>query len=351
MAAFSRPSRFEFPPDLSALSARLGCDPHLVQGGGGNTSYKRGDDFWVKASGTWLAHAQARDIFVHLPLAEVRAAMSGDDAEAALVALAPADGLRPSIETSLHALLPHAVVAHVHSVNAIAYAARHDAAQTLARALDGLAWAWVPYRRPGLPLTAAVRDALSNASVAPDILVLGNHGLVVGGEDCATTEARLHEVERRLALTARTPASPDRARLQALNDAGWIAPASTLTHAIGTDPTTCAIALRGALYPDHVVFLGERPVLVESPLSHALDACARDGDPAPRFALVPGAGLLHAPDLGEGALAMLDCLAEVGLRCNDVDALRFLDLDEVAALIGWEAEAYRRARERRHNFR
>lgn len=336
------------PAEMIALSARLGRDPHLVQGGGGNTSFKRGDDFWVKASGTWLAQADTRAIFVRMPLSAVRAAIDGSDPETALAALAPAGGLRPSIETSLHALLPHAVVAHVHSVNAIAWAARRDAEAALDRVLEGLAWAWVPYRRPGLPLTDAIRAALAAAETTPDVLLLGNHGLVVGGIDCAATEARLRDVEARLALPARALPAHDRPRLDAANDAGWIVPESPLAHAIGTDAVTCAIALRGALYPDHVVFLGERAARVDAarPLSVALTEAARDGVAAPQFAVFPGAGLLHAPDLGDGARAMLDCLAEVGLRCGSTDALRHLDLDEVAALIGWEAEAYRRARER-----
>ena len=96
------------PRELVSVSARVGNNLQWVQGGGGNTSLKRGDDFWVKASGTWLAEAESRDIFVHLPLQRVRALMAGADAESALAALAPAGGLRPSIETSLHALLPHA---------------------------------------------------------------------------------------------------------------------------------------------------------------------------------------------------------------------------------------------------
>ncbi|MFZ2753134.1 MAG: class II aldolase/adducin family protein, partial [Lysobacteraceae bacterium] len=98
------------PEELVRVSAKIGGNAHLVQGGGGNTSFKRDDDFWVKASGTWLAEAETRDIFVRLSLAAVRKTMSGADIEAGIAALGPAGGLRPSIETSLHALLPHTAV-------------------------------------------------------------------------------------------------------------------------------------------------------------------------------------------------------------------------------------------------
>ena len=336
------------PAELIAFSARLGCDETLVQGGGGNTSLKSGNDFWVKASGTWLAQAETRDVFVRLPLARVRTLMAGADAEPALAALAGPDGLRPSIETSLHALLPHAVVAHVHSVNAIAWAVRPDAEQALARALEGLSWAWVPYRRPGLPLTDAIRAALAAAPVPPDVLLLANHGLVVGGSDCATAEARLRDVERRLALPLREAPGPDPDRLQAINDAGWTIPDAPLLHAIGTDAIACAIAVRGTLYPDHVVFLGERAAVAEEqhPLSQVIADAVADGRGPPAYVVVPGAGVLLSPALSDGARAMLGCLAQVGLRSSTADTLNYLDIDDVAALIGWEAEAYRLARNR-----
>lgn len=349
----SSPRSPSAPAELAALSARLGADRGSVQGGGGNTSYKSGDDFWVKASGTWLAHAETQDIFVHLPLSGVRSAMAEPDPETALLALAPTGGARPSIETSLHALMPQAVVLHVHSVNTIAYAVRTDAETALAARLEGLDWAWVPYRRPGLPLTDAIREALANARGAPDILILGNHGLVVAGNDYTTAEARLRDVETRLALPARAPSPPDLARLAAVNDAGWTIADDPSLHAIGTDATTRAIALRGALYPDHVVFLGERGFALpeaaeaDSPASlrAALNVAAARGAQEPAYVIVEGAGVLLSPSLSPGACAMLGCLADVGLRLDGPESLRYLTLEDVAALMGWEAEAYRRARD------
>ena len=353
--AHSQPPPPATPAALVALSARLGADRLLVQGGGGNTSYKSNNDFWVKASGTWLAQAETQDIFVHLPLDDVRGAMASDAPESALLALVAAGGPRASIETSLHALMPQAVVLHVHSVNTIAVAARADAPSLLNERLQGLAWAWVPYRRPGLPLTDAIRETLAKAATAPDILILGNHGLVVAGNDCMSAEALLHQVEARLALPARTLSPPDLNRLHAVNDAGWRIADRDLIHALATDTVARAVALHGALYPDHVVFLGERafalpdaasdPIAARS-LQAALQAASARGLPEPGYAIVERAGVLVSPSLSSGADAMLGCLAEVGLRLRHDDPLRYLGIDDVAALMGWEAEAYRRARDR-----
>ena len=55
---------------LLAHSARIGADPALVQGAGGNTSLKRDGVLWVKASGTWLRDAERRAIMAeeHQPM-------------------------------------------------------------------------------------------------------------------------------------------------------------------------------------------------------------------------------------------------------------------------------------------
>lgn len=123
-------------------------------------------------------------------------------------------GLRPSIETTLHALMPHPVVLHVHSVNTIAWAARADGKEQIAKRLEGLNWAWVPYCRPGLPLTQAVTKVMATES--PDILIIANHGPVLGADDCAAAEVLLAELERRLHLQPRAAPAPDLARLRAL---------------------------------------------------------------------------------------------------------------------------------------
>ena len=43
--------------DFIKLSSEIGKNQRLVQGAGGNTSYKEEGDMWVKASGKWLSRA------------------------------------------------------------------------------------------------------------------------------------------------------------------------------------------------------------------------------------------------------------------------------------------------------
>jgi len=149
---------------LLTLSARQGRDPARVQAAGGNTSLKVDDTLWIKASGKWLADALDADIFVPVRLGALRDALARHDpaaekAQSFVSDAANPDGRRPSIETTVHAAMPQRVVVHVHRVETIAHAVLVDARYRLGVALAYVAWAWVPYVRPGRPLARAVEDA------------------------------------------------------------------------------------------------------------------------------------------------------------------------------------------------
>ncbi len=335
------------PAELVALSLLLGADPLLVQGGGGNTSLKADNVLWVKASGTWLAHADRDEVFVALDLHQVRDALGRDDAEARLSAMAPANQ-RPSIETALHALMPQRCVAHVHCVSTLAYAVTRDGSARLADRLAGLPWAWVPYARPGQPLTAAISDALARGPATPAVLVLANHGLVVAGANAREVETLVRDVERRLQVPARVAPAADVIALEHANDIGWRIESEAPVHGLATDPVALRAACAPPLYPDHAVFLGSRALVLESgeALSAALARHRSECSAEVTFALVPGAGVLVSPDMSTGAAAMLECLAMLGLRLRADDVLMPLPAEEVEALTTWDAEAYRRAKQR-----
>jgi rhamnose utilization protein RhaD (predicted bifunctional aldolase and dehydrogenase) len=326
-------------PDLSALariSAEVGADITLVQGAGGNASLKEDGVLWVKASGTWLADAEAKPIFVPVELAEAHRRIAAGIEK--MPSLRPDGPLRPSIETSLHALLPHRVVLHVHGVNSLARGAQAGAEAALAPLLAGLDWAWLPYCQPGLPLTEAV--ARLSAARPADVLVLGNHGLVVGADvpEAAATLAR--EVERRLALPGRAGPPADCAALEQLAAGTPYRPARDAdSHAAATDPDNCRIATGGSLYPDHVVFLGRGAAVLPAGAKPPVEG--PNGGPPPACLLVPGLGTLARADLVPGAEAMLRCLGLVAGRLPAAARVTYLSAQDEDRLLNWEAEAFR----------
>jgi rhamnose utilization protein RhaD (predicted bifunctional aldolase and dehydrogenase) len=319
--------------ELARLSALLGRDPEQVQAAGGNTSWKEAGTLWVKASGLWLADALERDIFVPVHLDAVLAGIARDLADPvskAVVAEHNAEGLRPSIETTLHALLPHRVVVHTHSVRAIALAIREDAEERLAERLDGLAWAWIPYRKPGLPLTSLVAER--TAGRATDVLVLGNHGLVVGGASVETTAALLRDVERRLDGKAWPLPACDPVRLAEVASGSELRPVRhAMAHGLAMDARILELASHGSLYPDHVIFLGSAAAVLHGTRR------------ASKLVLAPGAGALLTPDTTAGADEMALCLALVLQRVPPEARLRYLASEDEAELLDWDAEKYRQA--------
>ena len=318
---------------VRAFCARIGADALLVQDAGGNVSWKDEGVLWVKASGTRMADALKRPVFVPVDLATAR-----EQARPPVLAAA-GDGvaLRPSIETMLHALMPQRVVAHLHAIEGIAHLVRADDAAVLASLLGDLPHAWVPYRQPGLPLAQAVSHAL-RAHPGVDTLLLANHGVVVGGDDVDDVRRKLDRLVDRLRQAPRALAT---GRAPATAPAGWALPRDAGLHALAHDAALLA-RVRGdwAICPDHVVFLGP-----EAPLFASTDALGASNAQWPA-AIVPGEGVFIADTdstRGETAETMLRCFVEIMRRVPAGVPVRALPDAEIAALVHWEAEAYRRA--------
>lgn len=296
------------------MSARIGRNADLIQAGGGNTSIKLDGTLWVKASGKWLIYAEKEDLFLPVPL----------DASAEH----PIEhGLRPSVETAMHAVIPHPCVIHVHSVNTLAWASMAAAPACFAERLDGLRWEWIPYVHPGLPLAQRIQEASGSR---PDVFVMQNHGLIVAGDTPESAEALLYEVERRLTLPLRSTPPPDLDALASLASDQLKIADDEEVHGLATDPDCCRIASGGTLYPDHCVYLG-----------HAV-AVKKSTQPVPVL-LCPGAGVLTSPQLSRAGREMLVCLSRVVRRIPPHEPVHYLDYEQVARLMNWDAEHYRQA--------
>lgn len=333
---------------LKELSAEIGANPLRIEAAGGNTSIKLGDTLWIKASGTWLANALTQDIMVPVsmpPLLDAVAerAPEAEQAQIFTVTALNPSGLRPSIETTVHALMPQRVVVHVHCVDTIAIAVRADAEAIAAERLAGLNWAFVPYCRPGLPLALAIAEALRPGT---DILVLANHGLVVAAETVAEAAQLLSRVCGLLAQSPRAAPPADVEALQRLAaDSPYRLPAFAEAHGVATDLVSCRIAAPGNLFPDQVVFLDESAAIAgpkDSAKAIAAAATAA-GRPLPVSILFPGKGVLMRRDATAGAEAMARCRSNVMARIPlDARVVYFTarDMDE---LLNWDAEKYRLA--------
>jgi rhamnose utilization protein RhaD (predicted bifunctional aldolase and dehydrogenase) len=336
--------------NLLGLAARLGRDPLLVQGPGGNISLKRDGVMWVKASGTWMMDALTQSILVPIDIAAVLGGLSARDPSCETCSafvrhdLLPSP-LRPSIETTLHAVMPQRVVVHVHCVETIAQACLLDAPERLAAPLVGLDWAFVPYVRPGVSLAREMAERLHPKT---NVVVLGKHGLVIAGDSAAEAAQLRAEVSRRLARAPRPRATANvgRASLRRLEGAGYQMADDEALHAIATDPVSLAIARCGSLYPDHVVFLG--PGIVQTQGQEmAADAARRVGRRDAPLVVAPGLGVLMHDAASASARALARCLADVTCRLSANDPIDPLTPVDEADLLDWDAERYRQSLDKR----
>jgi rhamnose utilization protein RhaD (predicted bifunctional aldolase and dehydrogenase) len=324
---------------LCDLSARLGNNPLLVQASNGNTSIKLDGTLWIKASGKWLANAMHEETLVPLELAEVRDSIQNDTEIARR--FAGNRTLRPSIETAMHASLRHRVVIHVHSINAIAWAIRLDGPDQLKLRLAGLRWQWIPYAASGIPLAREIENALADAPET-DVLILGNHGLVVCGEDCDAAEELLRRVEARLAITPREVPKPDTRVLGTIaRSSRWQLPDVGLLHALGTDAVSSRILKGGVLYPCQAIFLGKTMPLVPAPVvvsKFGAHLSGRGGTPP--FVAVERSGVMLNEKMTGAERATLIGLVQVTQRTEQSARLRYLQSAEVSDVLSMGSHAY-----------
>ena len=324
--------------EIEGFCEAVGSDPLLTQAAGGNVSWKDENTLWVKSSGAWLENARREDMFVPVDLAAIRTSIDAGNENYVEHRLAGSN-LRPSIETALHALLPQPVVAHLHAVDALAYSVMRDGYDRLLATLDGIDWLWIPYRKPGARLASEVSARLCERSVAPDLLILGNHGAVFCAASVAALEALVADVTERLRLPVRTVDAPDVCpQLR-----GYRPARRRETRALAFDPIGIELAMRRwVLYPDHAVFLGPAAHIAatltdaEGTIDEAVDRRARP------CAIVPDSGVWLADGTSEAAERMLDCYVDVCRRVDGADAVVALAAPDIAALLNWEAETFRK---------
>ena len=321
----SEAQRCRTPLALRAYTSRLiGSDPALVLHGGGNTSLKTDGRLYVKVTGADLAAVEEHH-FTALDLDALRrlsceerlsdaAMMRGIDA-CKLDPAAP----KPSIETLLHAVLPHAWVEHTHADAVLAVVNVSRSREACAEAFGGLAPV-VPYRHSGAALARACRKVFEQEAGPATIgLILAFHGVVAFGRTARESYDNLQRLVRqaehylsRFAPATAQPAAvePDMSAAAALRDeasavAGFPLAMSVVctpqTLAFAQHPDLAVISQQGPPTPQHAIYTKRVPLIdgdvprfaagYRDYLERTLGPAGRSIDAAPRIILDPRFGL------------------------------------------------------------
>ena len=345
---------------LRTYTSRLiGSERSLVLHGGGNTSVKTTlpDEFGapcsvlcVKRSGCDLASLEPSGLpAIRLEsigrLRELPALSDEAIVNSARTRFLDAAAPNPSVETLLHAFLPHKFIDHSHS-DAILALVDQPSAEGLCREVFGDTLAIVPYVMSGHSLAKLAAEAYEAHPNCTGLLLL-QHGLVTFGDTAQESYERhidaVDKAERFLASkrAARSPASPPRPAAPAyariapmirgrLCEAQPEAPAYVLTlrqseaiEQFCARSDLATLVSRGPATPDHVIRTKPKPLILEltanlndeqigtliddrlkayradyeSYVTHQIeerDLKKTPLDPDPRIILVPGLGLVAA---------------------------------------------------------
>ncbi len=321
---------------ILSYCAKLGKDPLLVQGSGGNVSWKDGNVLWVKASGFRLGEALIKDIFVPVDLAALRAELTSENYDASPYVLGGCS-LRPSIEATLHALVPHKVVVHLHAVKILSRLVRHDITELLSLARQaGYVCGAVSYQKPGARLTEAVAKCLAETP-GLSVCFLKNHGMVIGGKDVGEVDGILHRI---LGALPASPIPPETAFAVLPPDGCRYMPIGLpKLHALAKDPFFSTLKKNWVLYPDHAVFLGASPAIFEN--WEGINEVAGANEDLPELVFIRNAGVYALPSFIPAKLEQLECYYEVLIRQKDFSEMNPLSVGQINELLNWDAEKYR----------
>ena len=194
----------------------LGGDPKLVLHGGGNTSVKTtakdqlGEDvdvLCVKGSGWDMGNIEPQGLPA-VRLHELRRlrrlnTLSDEDmVNFQRINLLDSTAPNPSVETLLHAFLPHKFIDHTHSTAVLALTDQPDG-EAIARDIYGKRVAYVPYFIPGFTLAKAVADVF-DANPNVEGLILPKHGIFTFSDDAKTAYEKMIEFVTQAAEARRT---------------------------------------------------------------------------------------------------------------------------------------------------
>src|SRR5262245_4518612 len=379
----------------------LGQDPLLVLHGGGNTSVKSrvpdllGEDtevLCVKGRGHDMATIEPAGLPA-LRLASLRklraldALADGEMIRIQRASLIDPQAPNPSVETLLHAFVPHRFVDHTHASAVLSLVDQPDGEAICAEVYDGR-MGFVPYLKPGFGLA---KKAAEVYEAKPDVagLILSKHGIFTFGADAREAYERMIEMvtlaEER--LTRRRNAVfvarglPERPRpfrdiapilrgACSLKDpaieGAWrrlvceVRTSSAILNFVnGADVMRYSQA--GVVTSDHLIRTKNRPLVVPPPEDGKLDAFRRDAqdavrtfidnyetyfarnnarcaagkqplDPLPRVILVPGRGLIGLGPTKKDARIAADIAESAIKTITDAEAIgRFESISE------WEA--------------
>ena len=342
------------PKGLRAYTSRLlGQEKDLVLQGGGNTSLKVDEmdkagntlpALFVKGSG-WDLESIEETGFVTLSLDALlqmaqRTALSDSEmVQQQRLAMLDPQSPNPSVEAILHAIIPFRYVDHTHADAVLAIMNTKDGVEKI-KEIYGDRYLIIPYVMPGFKLARKVYELTRNINWSRHKgIMLMNHGVFTFSDNARESyrrmiqiatkaEAHLEDQGAKISLAEPQAATPESLKqiCQIVSDIRGLPVVINLDQsreAVGfsNHPELSKIATRGPLTPDHSIFAKRIPAILNNGFSQSIESYASEYqsyfernanpeltrlDPAPRWAIWPGKGILSFGRDQSEAMAIAD---------------------------------------------
>jgi len=261
--------------ELIELTSPFSNRSDLIQGPGGNTSYKSSDGkLFIKASGfrfdemslskgvSAVNYLKIKDYFISVDPKD----KEKEEAEMLQIIsqniLTDTDGQlfpKPSMETGFHAVLDQYVI-HTHSVWTNFVNCRKDRSDIIMQLSKTFSIAEIPFVSPGFGLSYLVTDALKqadkNGKKRPDIFLLHNHGVIAHSNTRSHCQQLLTDLDEAIrTLTQCNTQYPD-TKLLGEDNQWW--PADNFISKMLEKYNCDAKFFEQVLFPDQTVFFKDQ---------------------------------------------------------------------------------------------
>ena len=384
-------------------SQLLGNDPRLVLHGGGNTSVKtkmkdvmgkNTEVLCVKGSGWDMSNIEPQGLpAVRLDnlrkLISLNKLSDEDMINAQRANLLDSSSPNPSVETLLHAFLPHKFIDHTHSNAVLALTDQPDG-DALCRKVFGKKMGYVPYILPGFDLAKKAFEVYQKDQ-SIEGLILFKHGIFTFGatakeaygrmiEQVTLAEKRVEKGKKNVFVRAKLPKKVASVAdvapiLRGLFGAAgrrvvldFRTNAKVRAYVDGKDVRR--YSQKSTVTPDHVIRTKPNPLIVPAPDANNLTSFAKGAKKAldayqksyhnyferqnkrvgfskteldllPRIVLVPGLGLFGLDGNAKSAAIVAD-LAETNVgvitNCESISSYKAIPENDVFDIEYWSLE-------------
>ena len=321
-------------------SQYVGSDFNLTQGAGGNTSFKSGKFLFIKASGYKLSDALKKNIFVKVNCRDIIDKFNKNISEQISFELKSNQNMKPSIETTMHAIIPHKYVFHLHCLNTLSLVIQKNFEDKLSLIFPNLNYAVVKYRMPGLSLTKEIQKILEKRK--PDIFFLSNHGLVVAGNYVDDVLDKINEISNSIKTFSIKKFEHNSNALYEISKNSIYRPIKyNEAHQISFSKFQINVLCSGTLFPDQVVFLGIRILEIQN--KNELDKVLSEYKQKIKLPIfiIPNAGIIVPNNISSEAEELLLAISKIISKIPMNTEINYLTKFQENEIINSNDEKYR----------